>query len=415
VTRGGDPPQIAYSQWLHACKQAGWDDTPAVEPAPVRDALGRVTAAPIRARWPVPRFACAAMDGIAINASSIPPDAGAAGRWRLTARSFVPVDTGDPMPAGTDTVLARERVALGRDGTAQISGQTRRGLHVRPEGEDIEGGELLLPAGHRLRPADLAAIAATGHTTLQATRRPVVAIIPTGDEIQPIGSVLGLGDVVDSNSLLMAQRAGQVGAVPLVSDVQPDNPETIAAEVRRAAAAADLVVIIAGSSAGRGDYAADVIGAAGELVIRGIAVRPGHPALLGYVRPHPGPAADPVPVTGIPGYPLAAAVIFELFAVPLLAALQGLQTPDRSWQRVRLGRDWDSSPDVEEWVPVDLTSAPAGPGGEGTVVVATPHRHGAGTISRLMRAGAWWPIPIGQGHFAPGEDIHVHPLRGAPA
>jgi putative molybdopterin biosynthesis protein len=412
VTRDGDPPQIAYSQWLHACKQAGWHGTPTEELVPVRDGLGRVTAAPVRARWPVPRFGCAAMDGIAISASSIPPDGGKAGPWRLTARSFVPVDTGDPMPAGTDTVLARERVALGRDGSAQISGPARRGLHVRPEGEDIEAGELLLPAGHRLRPADLAAIAATGHTTLQAARRPVVAIIPTGDEIQPIGTELGLGDVVDSNSLLMAQRADQVGAVPLVSDVQPDNPETITAEVRRAAAVADLVVIIAGSSAGRGDYTGAVIAAAGELVVRGVAVRPGHPALLGYSRPHPGPAADPVPVTGIPGYPLAAAVIFELFAVPLLASLQGLQTPDRSWQRVRLGRDWDSPPGVEEWVPVALTTVPAGQGGEGTVLVAMPHRHGAGTISRLMRAGAWWPIPIGQGHFAGGENIGVHPLPG---
>jgi putative molybdopterin biosynthesis protein len=119
----------------------------------------------------------------------------------------------------------------------------------------------------------------------------------------------------------------------------------------------------------------------------------------------------PVPVIGLPGYPLAAAVIFELFAVPLLTALQGLQTPDRDWQQVRLGCDWDSPPGVEEWVPVALTTDP---GSDGTLLAA-PHRHGAGTISRLMRASAWWPIPIGQGHFAAGEHIHVHPLPGAPA
>jgi putative molybdopterin biosynthesis protein len=214
VTGGADPPQIAYS--------------------------GRVTAAAVRAHRSVPRFACAAMDGIAISIAAVPPDAGEAGTWRLAAGTFVPVDTGDPMPAGTDTVLIHEHVTPGRDGSAQISGPARRGRHVRPPGEDIEAGELLLPAGHRLCPADLAAIAATGQTTVLAARRPVVAIIPTGDEIQPIGSALGPGDVVDSNSLMLAARASQIGAVPLVRDVQPDELETIAAELGRAAIAGRL-------------------------------------------------------------------------------------------------------------------------------------------------------------------------------
>ena len=177
------------------------------------------------------------------------------------------------------------------------------------------------------------------------------------------------------------------------------------------------MVIIAGSSAGRDDYTAAVIAEAGELAVSGVAVRPGRPALLGYARPGARPGADPVPVIGIPGYPLAAAVTFELFAVPLLAALQARQTPDRSWQEVRLGCDWDSPPDVEEWVPIalgapDVLGARDVSCGDGTLV-AVPQRRGAGTISQLMRASAWWPIPIGQGHFAGGEDVHVHPLPGA--
>ncbi len=115
---------------------------------------------------------------------------------------------------------------------------------------------------------------------------------------------------------------------------------------------------------------------------------------------------------GIPGYPLAAAVIFELFAVPLLAALQGRPPPDRLWQRAQLACDWASSPDVEDWVPVSLAAAPAGELA-GYPVVATPGRRGAGSISRLMRAHAWWPIPIGQGKFARGELIDVQPMPGA--
>ena len=399
-------PAAAYAQWIDACAAAGWRGTPAAEDVPVREALGRVTAAPVRARWPAPRFACAAMDGIAIKAAG-----DAASVWQLDAAEFLWVDTGDLLPAGMDTVVERERVQFGADGSAEITGPARRGLNVRAAGEDFPAGQLLIPAGHRLRPADLAAAATAGHTTLEVARRPVVAIIPTGDEIRPVGSVLGPGDVTDSNSLLLSSRAEETGARAFVSGVQPDDPGALAAEIRRARDAADVVLVIAGSSAGRSDHTAAVVARAGGLAIRGVAVRPGHPVLLGYVLPDPARArqsAMAVPVIGIPGYPLAAAVIFELFAVPLLAALQGRQPAERVWQRAELACDWVSSPDVEDWVPVSL--APAQPGLDSSCpVVATPGRRGAGSISRLVRAHAWWPVPIGQGKFTRGEDIGVLP------
>jgi molybdopterin molybdotransferase/putative molybdopterin biosynthesis protein len=229
------------------------------------------------------------------------------------------------------------------------------------------------------------------------------------------GSALGPGDVTDSNSLMLALRARETGARPIVSDIQPDDPAAIAAEVLRAAPAADIVLVIAGSSAGRGDHTAAVIDQVDGLAVRGLAVRPGHPVLLGYAVPGRMRAGRPVaavPVIGIPGYPLAAAVIFELFAAPLLAALQGRQPPDHAWQRVQLACDWTSSPDVEDWVPVSLAFAPAGPEAR-CAAVATPERRGAGGISRLVRADAWWPIPIGRDRFARGEHIDVRPVPGA--
>jgi len=403
-------PTAAYSEWIDACVAAGWRGTPATEVVPVRNGLGRVTATPVRARWPAPRSACAAMDGIAIKAG--PADA--AGGWQLAAGSFAWVDTGDLMPAGMETVVERERVRLGADGSAQISGPAPRGLNVRAAGEDFPAGELLIPAGHRLRPPDLAAAATAGHATLQVARRPVTAVIPTGDEIRPVGAALGPGDVTDSNSLLLASRAEEAGAQGLVRDIQPDDPDAITAEIRSAALAADLVLVIAGSSAGRSDHTAAVVVRAGGLAVRGVAVRPGHPVLLGYAQPdraRAGPGAMAVPVIGVPGYPLAAAVIFELFAVPLLATLQGRQPADRVWQRAQLACDWVSSPDVEDWVPVSLAPAVAGPDPDGPVV-ATPARRGAGSISRLIGAHAWWPIPLGQGKFAAGEHIDVQPIPG---
>ena len=374
--------------------------------------------------------ACAAMDGIAIRVGSAgPADSGladsgpaaactaAGGMWQLPASSFSWIDTGDPMPADMDTVVERERVELRADGSAEITGPAPQGLHVRAIGEDFRAGQLLVPAGRRLGPADLAVAAAAGHAALAVARRPVIAIIPTGDEIRPVGSVLGPGEIIDSNSLMLAARASQAGAVPQVSVVQPDDPDVLAAQTRLAALSADLVLIIAGSSAGRDDHTAAVLAQVGGVTVRGVAVRPGHPALLGHAKP-PGRVrsapteypAEVVPVIGIPGYPLAAAVIFELFALPVLAALQGAQISDRGEQRAQLACDWTSPPEVEDWVPVSLTQAPPGAPAR---TVATPGRRGAGSTSRLAQADAWWRIPAGCGRFARGELVDVQPLPGA--
>jgi putative molybdopterin biosynthesis protein len=421
-------PQEAYAQWIDACTRAGWRGGPDVEQVPIWEGLGRVTAGPVRARWPSPRSACAAMDGIAISAWSAGASgaassveaagvfeaAGDLGTWRLASAAFSWVDTGDPMPEGTDTVVERERVESCADGGVVVTGPVPAGLHVRASGEDFQAGQLLVPAGRRLGPAELAVAAAAGHAALAIARRPVVAIIPTGDEIRPVGSVLGPGEIIDSNSLMLAGRATQSGAVPQVSLVQPDDPDVLAVELRLAALRADVVLVIAGSSAGRDDYTAAVLGQAGGLTVRGVAVRPGHPALLGHVKPpgqpRSGPPAEAIPVIGIPGYPLAAAVIFELFAVPLLAALQGAEVSWGGQRRAQLDYDWASPPEVEEWVPVSLAAAPAdAPVG----VVATPGGRGAGSTRRLAQADAWWRIPAGRGRFARGEYIDVQPMPGA--
>jgi putative molybdopterin biosynthesis protein len=409
----GLAPAAAYSLWSGACAAAGWRARLATESVPVRDGVGRVAGAAVRARWPSPRWACAAMDGIALRTGAVEP----AGVWQLAAGEFAWVDTGDLMPPGADTVVERERVQLNQDGSALITGRAPRGLNVRTVGEDFSAGELLMPAGHRLRPADLAAAAAAGHAALEVARRPVAAIIPTGDEIRPAGTSLRPGDIIDSNSVMLAARAREAGGDALVSEVQPDDVDAVGAELRRAARAADIVLIIAGSSAGRSDHTAAVIAAAGGLAVSGVAVRPGHPVLLGYARPGSGPAGQGdavVPVIGVPGYPLAAAVIFELFALPMLTALQGMSPLRRVWQRGQLACDWVSSPDVEDWVPVSIAAGQAGPASASPLLV-TPGRRGAGSVSRLIRAHGWWPIPMGQGKFAEGDVVDILPIPGAPA
>jgi putative molybdopterin biosynthesis protein len=367
-------------------------------------------AAEVRARWASPRFTCAAMDGIAINAQhgDDGTDGPPGGRWLLPATGFTWIDTGDQMPMGTDTVVERERVEIQADGSALITGPAASGKNVRVRGEDFPAGTMLVPAGRRLRPGDLAVAIAAGHATLQVARRPVVAIIPTGDEIRPTGAPLRPGDVADSNSVMLAARAVQAGARPMTAGVQPDDPDEIVAEVRRVAPTAGLVLILAGSSAGRGDHTAAVLEQVGGVTAHGVAVRPGHPALLGHAK---AGQAGVVPVIGVPGYPLAAAVIFELFALPVLTVLQGVAPANRTPLRAMLGHDWTSPADVEEWVPVTLSPAPHP---DGPVFAATPGPgRGAGAVSRISRADAWWRIPIGQGRYASGDVIEIRPMDGA--
>ena len=446
---GGRPvPAVAYERWLDALARAGWrgrahTDADA-ERVDVGRSLGRVTAEPVTARWPSPRGACAAMDGIAVRAADLAAllaghdatghDAtgqgatghddgtGAGGTVVLPAGAFTWIDTGDPMPAGTDTVVVRERLRPQADGSVQVvpaAGHPAGGHaspaavtgNVRSAGEDFQAGEVLVPAGRRLRPGDLAAAAAGGHPAVTVRRQPAVAIIPTGDEIRPVGSALHPGDIMDTNSLMLAARCRQLGVLPEVSPVVPDDPDLLAAEVRRVAGRADLVLVIAGSSRGRGDHAAAVLAQVGGLAVTGVALRPGHPALLGHAkRPGHGAAghqAGIAPVVGLPGYPLASAVVFELFAAPLLSALGG-QEPARDRIPARLDRDWDSPAGVEEWVLVTL-----GPPGAGGLPTASPARRGAGSTSMLARADAWWPVPAGQGHFQGGATVEVMPIPGS--
>ena len=235
------------------------------------------------------------------------------------------IDTGDPLPAGYDAVVMREHVHHTADGRAELRAAVPPYQHVRTIGEDISASELLLPVGHRLRPVDVAACAAAGATELVVRRRPKVVIVPTGDEIRPVGTDLAPGEIVDTNSLMLAAQAGEIGCDAQVTAIVGDDPHLITDALRDAAVEADLVILIAGSSAGRDDYTARVVAEAGSLAVHGVAVKPGHPVVLGTVA-----GAVATPVLGAPGYPVSAALTFDIFAAPMLAALEGTAPRERS-------------------------------------------------------------------------------------
>jgi putative molybdopterin biosynthesis protein len=391
------PAAAALELWLTACAAAGCPERVGTMHLPLAEAVGRVTAAPIWAVRSSPVGDTAAMDGIAVLARDT---AGASPTTplRLPADRHVVVDTGDPMPDGCDAVVMREHVHV-VDDEAEIMAAVPPYQHVRSIGEDVSAGELLLPQGHRLRPVDVAAAAAAGQTELQVRRRPRVAVIPTGDEIVPVGSPPEAGSILDTNSLMLVAQAEQLGCEAWAEPIEPDVVDRIKAAVRAAAAKADLVIVIAGSSAGRDDYTARVVAELGVLAVHGVAVRPGHPVVLG--------AVDATPVVGVPGYPVSAALTFELFVARYLAALEGSPPPHRPETPARLARKLASVVGMDDWVRVRL-GAVAGQ------VVASPLPRGAGVLTSLVRADGLLLVPAGvEGHHA-GDEVSVQLLRGLP-
>jgi putative molybdopterin biosynthesis protein len=268
---------------------------------------------------------------------------------------------------------------------------------VRSIGEDVAATELLLPAGHRLRPFDLAAAAAAGAEELQVYRAPELVVIPSGDEIRPVGDPIGPGEIPDTNSLMLAAQARELGVHARVQPIVPDDPDQISAALREAASRADVVILIAGSSAGRDDHTADVVRTVGQLTVHGVAVRPGHPVVLGVV--------GTTPVIGVPGYPVSAALTFDIFAAPLLASLEGTAPKRRTTVKARLARKLATTMGSDDWVRVRL-------GQVGGQVVATPLPRGAGVLTSLVRADGLLVVPAHQEGHHGGSEVEVELLRG---
>ena len=390
------PAAQALDAWRAAREAAGCAERLPAITVPVAGAAGLVTAAPIWAVRSSPPFDAAGMDGIAVRSAGTHGASETTPVW-LAADEYDVVDTGDPMPDGRDAVVMREHVHYDSAGRAELRAAVPPYQHVRSIGEDVSAGELLLPEGHRLRAADLAAAASAGQTQLSVRKKAFVLILPTGDEVRPIGTEPGPGQILDTNSLMLAEQAREAGCEARVLPIEPDDPARIAAVVREGAAGCDLLIVIAGSSAGRDDYTAQVVASEGMLAVHGVAVKPGHPVVLGVV--------GRTPVLGAPGYPVSAALTFDIFAVPLLAELSGAPPRRRPRTAARLARKLASPLGMDDWVRVRL-------GLVGDGLVATPLPRGAGVLTSLVRADGLLVVPAGVEGYHAGSSVSVELLRG---
>ena len=397
----------ARQRFLEALEAIGRSTAGPAELVPLAEGLGRVTAEPVWARHSSPHYHAAAMDGYALRAEATE---GASDRTPVdlpVGSQALYVDTGDALPEWADSVVpieAIEPIGAGERGSLQAI-RLRAALapwsHVRPMGEDLVASELVLPAGHTLRPVDLGVLAGSGHAEVRVRRKPRVAILPTGSELVPPGSAARPGEVVEYNSLVLAGQVQEWGGQAVRLDIVPDDPAAIRGALQGAVdAGADLVLINAGSSAGSEDLSASVIASLGTVLVHGVAVRPGHPVILGLL----GSGSRAVPVIGVPGYPVSAALTGEIFVRPLLDRWLGRPPDEPEEIEAVMTRKVHSSMGDEEYLRVTV-------GQVGDRTIAAPLARGAGVLTSLVRADGIVRIPAGSQGLEAGQPVRVRLYR----
>ena len=372
------------------------DPKPGIE-LPLAQAQGRITARPVWALTSSPHYDAAAMDGAAVRAADTSGATETSPVNLTISAQAILVDTGDPMPAGYNAVVMIEHLHRVDDNTLQVSAPVPPWQHVRPLGEDLVATELVLPENHQIRPVDLGACAAAGVTQLHVRRRPIVAVLPTGNELVPPGTApLKPGDVVEFNSLMISGMIDSWGGEGVVLPSAPDEYEAIKSAVSSGLSEFDMVIVNAGSSAGTEDYTASVVEDLGQLLVHGVAVRPGHPVVLGM--------AEGKPIIGLPGYPVSAVLTAELFVKPLIERWLGRPAEARPTVTAELTRKVLSPLGEDEYLRVKL-------GRVGDRMVATPLQRGAGVIMSLVRADGIAQIPRFSEGLDAGSPVEVQLLR----
>jgi molybdopterin molybdotransferase len=381
------------------------------ESVAIAGALGRVLARPVQSTIDVPADRNSAMDGYALAAADLPAQGSAsyviagvswAGRpyaGRVTHGECVRIMTGAVLPEGTDTVVMQEHVRL-QDGCACIEAGHRPGQHVRPRGEDIGRGQVVLEAGTGLRPAHLGLLASLGIEHVAVLRRPRVAIFSTGDELRPPGAALGVGQIYDSNRHTLHGMLQRLGMEVLDLGIVPDTREDTLRAFESAAGSADAIISSGGVSVGEADYVTETLQRHGRIGFWKVAMKPGKPIAFG----HFGRAC----FFGLPGNPVSVMVTFYQIVRPALVALSGARDADppvlvRAVCTTRLRK----KPGRLEFQRGVLERTPSG----AYTVRSTGHQ-GAGVLRSMAEANCFIIVALEHGDVEPGSEVDVQPFAG---
>jgi molybdopterin molybdotransferase len=380
------------------------------ERLPTPEAIGRVTAQDMQSPQALPDFRRSTVDGYAVRASdtfgasdSLPAYLRVVGEvamgiqtdLTITLGEAAIVHTGGMVPDDCDAVVMVENTQPSTQREIEVRKPVAPGENVIGIGEDVHSGEIILPARHRLREADIGGLLALGITQIEVIRRPRVAIFATGDEVVPPNASTQPGQVRDVNSYTVAAMTHKAGANTDLRGILPDDVEVIFQKVNESyQSGADLIVLSAGSSVSVRDVTAAVFDRLGEpgVLVHGIATRPGKPTIIGL--------AGNTPTLGLPGNPVSAFVQFQMIGIPILYALQGLDMPPDLSLRAALTTNIASVAGREDYLPVKLIR-------RDDELLAEPIFFRSNLIFSLVHADGLAKIPLNKTGLTAGEFVEV--------
>ncbi|AZV56953.1 molybdopterin biosynthesis protein [Clostridium sp. AWRP] len=360
------------------------------------ESLGRVTSEAVYSKISSPFYNCSAMDGITLQSSST---IGASEKKPIIleeGKDYLVVDTGDPIPKEYDCVVMIEDIVKVDEDKIKIYKSAAPWQHIRPLGEDIVESQLIVPSGHVVRPVDIGAMLAGGVNTIEVYKKPLVGIIPTGTELVEPGTDLKVGDIIDFNSRVFSAQVTEYGGIPRRYEIVKDDYNVLKETLEKAALECDIVVINAGSSAGREDYTSDIISDLGEVYVHGVSIKPGKPVIMGEVKNKP--------VLGIPGYPVSAYFIMDKVLKKIIEEYQGMKHEKEQIVEAILSRRIMSSLKYLEFVRIKL-------GYVGEKLIATPLSRGAGATMSLVRADGILEVPQNVEGIEAGTKVEISLMK----
>lgn len=358
--------------------------------------LGRVTAEPVFANYSMPHYHASAMDGIAVCAEATYSAHEQNPIQLKRNEDFIYVDTGNEIPSPFDSVIMIENVEELDENTVEIIEPASPWQHIRPIGEDIVQEEMLFPQGHMIRPVDIGALLASRSLKVPVIKKPVVTVIPTGNELVNADGSVSTGKLVEFNGAVISNYIHDWGGEPRLHSIVKDEPEKIKSVLLEAAEQSDIVVINAGSSAGSKDYTVHIIEEIGEVYTHGVATRPGKPVIIGKI--------NNTIIVGVPGYPVSAYLALEWFVRPLICEFLQIAEPKRQTLNVKLGRRIVGTMGAEDFIRMNVGFV----NGE---FIANPLSRAAGVTMSLVRADGLLVIPSTQLGYEQGEYVEIELLK----
>ncbi|MCJ7657024.1 MAG: molybdopterin biosynthesis protein [Candidatus Atribacteria bacterium] len=382
------------------------------------DSLGRITAEPIFAKISSPYYQAAAMDGVVVRARDTYEASESSPITLKINQDFHFINTGNPIPFGFEAVIKIEDInpvnefkreknkGISKDFNDDIKEENVKeikifsavspGQHIRNIGEDVVANQLIIPVNHKIRPVDMGALLAGGVNQLFVRRKPKVAVIPTGNELIPPGEEISPGKVIEYNSKIIKGLIYEWGGEARVYGIIKDIPLDLKRILLEAASQNDVIVVLAGSSAGSKDFTSEIVKSIGDVVVHGVAIMPGKPTILGII--------DDTPLIGLPGYPISAIIAAEQFLKPLVFCELGLTVQKREEIKVHMAHKVVSRLGDEEFLRVKLGNID----GE---ILAYPLSRGAGVVTSLVEADALIRIPLFKEGVDFGEEVEAELLE----